>query len=403
MGNEQLKGSDLKTPEQGHATPHKNYEGVQALRFFAAFLVLINHSTFYASERLLPGVGFWQQGATGVNIFFVISGFVMVVSTITLRGRTDGWRIFALHRISRIVPLYWAATSFKLAVFILLPSAILHSQFDIFHIVSSYFFIPTVNADGEFKPFLAVGWTLYFEMFFYGLFALALYLRCNLYFFLGTVLLVFASLSMYRTQAVAATMFFDAIVLQFFFGMLVARTSLQADALKKVTVRFPIVPALLSLVGTALLLAPFEVPGLAEAFRTGVPATMIVLGVVLLEPHLKGRLPKSLLLLGDASYAIYLFHPLIAPAIPTILRKLDILNYSLSIILSGSVAILFGTLIHVYFEKPLTQLLRSKKMRPVTPRRNIVHGTVRTDGRTGDVSSVVRGPKVTADFRKMAD
>jgi peptidoglycan/LPS O-acetylase OafA/YrhL len=290
-------------------------------------------------------------------------------------------------------------------VFILLPSAILHSQFDIFHIVSSYFFIPTVNADSEFKPFLAVGWTLYFEMFFYGLFALALYLRCNLYYFLGAVLLVFASLSMYRTEGVAATMFFDAIVLQFYFGMLVAWTSLRADALKKVTVRFPIAPALLSLVGAVLLLAPFEVPGLAEAFRTGVPATMIVLGVVLLEPHLKGRLPKTLLLLGEASYAIYLFHPLIAPAIPTILLKMDILNYSLSTILSICVATWVGTLIHLYFEKPMTHLLRSKtEMRPVTPRQNIVHETVRTDGRTGEVSSVARGRrKVTADFRKIAD
>jgi peptidoglycan/LPS O-acetylase OafA/YrhL len=288
-------------------------------------------------------------------------------------------------------------------VFILLPSAILHSQFDIFHIVYSYFFIPTVNAEGEFKPFLAVGWTLYFEMFFYGLFALALYLRCNLYYFLGAVLLVFASLSMYRTQAVAATMFFDPIVLQFYFGMLVAWASLRADALKKVTERFPIVPALLSLLGTVLLLVPFEVPGLAEAFRTGVPATMIVLGVVLLEPHLRGRLPKTLLLLGEASYAIYLFHPLIAPAIPAILLKMNILNYSLSTILSVCLATWVGTLIHVYFEKPMTHLLRSKtKMRPATPRRNIVHGTVRTDGR--DVSNVARGsPKVTADYRKIAD
>jgi exopolysaccharide production protein ExoZ len=345
---------------------YKNYEGIQALRFFAAFLVVINHATFYASERLLPGTGFWHQGATGVNIFFVISGLVMVVSTTALRDQADGWRIFALHRIIRIVPLYWAATTLKLVVFIVLPATVLHSQFNILHIVSSYFFIPTVNAEGEFKPFLAVGWTLYFEMFFYGLFALALYLRCNLYYFVGVVLAIFASLSVYRTEGVAATMFFDAVVLQFYFGMLVARTTWRSDVFNAVTRRYPVIPALLALLGTLLLLAPMEVPGLPDAFRTGVPAVMIVLGVVWLEPYLNGRLPKTLLLLGDASYAIYLFHPLIAPAVPTILRKMNILNYSLSVVLGSLIAICVGVLIHVFFEKPLTQYLRAmtRSLRP---------------------------------------
>ncbi len=348
------------------ASAHKNYEGIQALRFFAAFLVVLNHATFYTSERLLPGTGFWHQGATGVNIFFVISGLVMIVSTTTLRDRVDGWKIFALHRIIRIVPLYWAATTLKLVVFIVLPATVLHSQFDIFHIVSSYFFIPTVNAEGEFKPFLAVGWTLYFEMFFYGLFALALYLRCNLYYFVGAVLAIFASLSVYRTEGVAATMFFDAVVLQFYFGMLVATTTWRFDAFSEVTRRYPIIPAVLSLTGTLLLLAPIEVPGLPDAFRTGVPAVMIVLGVVWLEPHLKGRLPKTLLILGDASYAIYLFHPLVAPAIPTILKKMGILNYSVSVLLGSVIAIGVGVLIHIIFEKPLTQQLRSltRSLRP---------------------------------------
>ena len=373
MGISEAQIVRLRAPVQarnlGAATTHKNYEGIQALRFFAAFLVVLNHSTFYTSERLLPGTGFWHQGATGVNIFFVISGFVMVVSTTTLRNYADGWKTFILHRFIRIVPLYWVATTLKLSVFILLPAAILHSQFDIFHIVSSYLFIPTVNAEGEFKPFLAVGWTLYFEMFFYMLFALALYLRCNLYYFVGVVLAVFASLSMYRTEGVAATMFFDAVVLQFFFGMLVASTMWRGEALNQVTARFPTIPALLSLLGTVLLLAPFQVPGLPEAFRTGIPAVMIVLGVVWLEPHLKGRLPKILLILGDASYAIYLFHPIIAPAVPTILRKMDILNYSLCVVLSATLAIFVGTLIHLIFEKPLTNQLRS--LTRMTPRAQV--------------------------------
>jgi exopolysaccharide production protein ExoZ len=342
----------------GIVTTDKNYEGVQALRFFAAFLVVLTHSTFYASERLMPGSGYWPDGATGVNIFFVISGFVMVVSTTRLRGLADGWKKFIWRRLSRIVPMYWLATTLKLVVLILIPSAVLHSQLNIVHILSSYLFIPTVNAEGEFKPFLAVGWTLYFEMFFYGLFAVALYLRGNLYVFMGAVLAMFASLSVFRTAtSPAGTMFFDPIVLQFYFGMLVATTVWGARA--PVTTRYLIAAAVLSVSGALLLLGPFQVPGLPDAFRTGVPATMIVLGVVWLEPYLKGRLPKTLLLLGDASYVIYLFHPLIAPLIPTVLRKMGIQNFSVSVLLSAVVAICGGALIHLYVERPLTRQLRS--------------------------------------------
>ena len=356
--------TDLGTLEDsGHrlsvVPTNKNYDGVQALRFFAAFLVVLTHSTFYASERLLPGVGFWPDGATGVNIFFVISGFVMVVSTTELRGRADGWRIFAWRRLIRIVPMYWIATTLKLIALILIPAAVLHSQLDVFHIVSSYLFIPTVNVEGEFKPFLAVGWTLYFEMFFYALFALALYLRANLYYFVGTVLVAFASMSMFRTAGLAATMFFDPIVLQFFFGMLVAATIWRTPTLNRISKRHPGFPAALSVCGVVLLLAPFQVPNVPDAFRTGLPATMIVLGVVLLEPHLKGRLPKTLLLLGDASYVLYLFHPLIAPIVPTVFQKADILNFWACVLVSSALAIFACAVIHIVIERPLTQQLRS--------------------------------------------
>src|SRR5262249_8314784 len=109
-------------------TPDKDYEGIQSLRFFAAFLVVLTHSTFYASERLTQGIGFWPDGATGVNIFFVISGFVMVVSTAKLKSVADSWKIFVKRRIIRIVPMYWLATTLKLLAMILVPSVVLHSQ-----------------------------------------------------------------------------------------------------------------------------------------------------------------------------------------------------------------------------------------------------------------------------------
>jgi exopolysaccharide production protein ExoZ len=343
----------------------KSYEGIQTLRFLAAFLVVVTHATLYTSERLFPGSGFWRDGASGVNIFFVISGFVMVVSAATLADRTEGWQIFIWRRLIRIVPMYWGATTLKLFALVVVPFTVLHSQLNMTHILSSYLFIPTTNVEGEFKPLLAVGWTLYFEMFFYSLFALALYLRVNIYYFIGTILTVFASLSVFQTAgSPASTMFFDPIVLQFYFGMLVAALVSRDGLLRQVAARYPILPGSLSLLGTILLLAPLRFSTFPDAFRTGVLATIIVLGVALLEPLLKGRIPQLLLILGDASFSLYLFHPLIAPAVPMALQKLGIQNFSISVGLSIIISISVGVAIYFALERPLTRKLRSMNRSP---------------------------------------
>jgi peptidoglycan/LPS O-acetylase OafA/YrhL len=348
--------------------PDGNFDGITALRFLAAFLVVMTHATFYTSERLGTDLGFWWQGANGVNIFFVISGFVMVVSTGRLRERADAWRIFITRRLVRIVPMYWLATSVKLAALILVPAAVLHSELDPIHIVSSYFFIPTINAEGELKPLLAVGWTLYFEMFFYALFALGLFLRVNLYWFIGLILGACALLSIVLPPTQPATMFLDPIVLQFFFGMLIVATIARAPALAASMARNPLAPAALAIAGFLLLiLLPFSVPGVPDALKTGIPAAMIVLGTAWLEPRLGGRLPKWLLLLGDASYALYLFHPLILPVVPVALRRIGVENYTLSVVICVIVALIAGVLVHLLIERPLTRMLKARlEARPAT-------------------------------------
>jgi len=116
------------------------YDGVQALRFLAAAMVLVTHSFFYASERLGGNVLSWVTGAKGVDIFFIISGFVMVISSRNLISQGDGWRTFLQHRLIRIVPLYWTATSAKLLIVILMSGLALHSKFDLWVVMKSYFF-----------------------------------------------------------------------------------------------------------------------------------------------------------------------------------------------------------------------------------------------------------------------
>jgi peptidoglycan/LPS O-acetylase OafA/YrhL len=84
---------------------------------------------------------------------------------------------FTIKRLIRIVPMYWIATTIKVAALIAAPAVVLHATLDPSRIIMSYFFLPSVTPDGRWEPILGVGWTLVFEMFFYLLFAVALFVK----------------------------------------------------------------------------------------------------------------------------------------------------------------------------------------------------------------------------------
>jgi exopolysaccharide production protein ExoZ len=93
------------------------YKGIQALRFLAALLVVFSHALAMVDDHYRAhSVPRWGGGHAGVDIFFVISGFVMVFSFGPLIKHADGWRLFLGRRLIRIVPLYWLATTLKVAM-----------------------------------------------------------------------------------------------------------------------------------------------------------------------------------------------------------------------------------------------------------------------------------------------
>lgn len=342
---------------------NKQYQGIQALRFVAALMVVTTHSTLYVSERLIKGFPVWNAGGAGVDIFFVISGFVMMISSGTLIDRADSWKKFAFRRLLRIVPLYWAALTIKLVIMLISPSHILHATLSPFGIVSSYLFIPSVNADGEIKPFLGVGWTLNFEMFFYSLFAIALALRLDPLKMCSSVFLVFCALALFRMPSwSAAAFYFDTIVIEFSFGMLLARAMVCGSTMRPwqslMLVALGIAGLMQSLVDTSQLLRPLVI---------GIPALLIVAGIAHMPESLSCRIPTTLITLGESSYALYLFHPMIAPAAPAALANLGLAIAPLSIGLSIFGSVVMTWMIHRYAERPTTEFLKrwlASKARP---------------------------------------
>ncbi|HEX7820758.1 MAG TPA: acyltransferase [Sphingobium sp.] len=328
---------------------------IQALRFVAAFAVVVLHCSFYTAERLDPSLGIYALGASGVRLFFVISGFVMVASSHRLEGTPHGWRVFALKRVVRIVPMYWAITTVKLAMLLAVPAVVLHSHIDWPYIVKSYLFIPSLNKDGELHPLLGVGWTLNFEMFFYLLFTLALALKIAPLRLIAPVLVALSALSLVRTPGWPAPLQFwaDPMVLDFLAGMLLA------IALRR-GIRVPQAAAWFCLLGgLAYLLLPLPRPApygtFLFSFACTIAATMAIAGAIELEEKIAGMLPKWVLFMGSVSYALYLIHPILAPVAPTLMKHFGLYLPVLAIAITIAIAIVGGIVAYMLVEQPLTR------------------------------------------------
>ena len=345
----EVKPRTIATEPTAKSVGARKFQGLQILRITAASMVLLMHSTLYAHQRLDRHFGVWVNGQTGVNLFFVISGFVMVYSSTKLLTHPNGWRIFARHRLIRIVPMYWIATSFKLVVLLFTAKYGLQSPFRAANIVNSYLFLPSHNSEGSITPVLAVGWTLNCEMFFYFLFTLALFFRFNVYRFVGAVLLPLAFFGFFRQPDwPAASFYLSTAFLQFFYGMLIARV---CQAGKYIPRHFAL---LLLVLGFAGLIGPWSSASQLFGMGNGLAAALIVYAMASLEDSLS-RIPRFVLYGAEASYVIYLFHPFVAPLAPAALLKLHLLNPWISVGCSVFLALASGYLIHYLVEAPITK------------------------------------------------
>jgi exopolysaccharide production protein ExoZ len=330
----------------------QKFLGIQALRIVAAGLVVFTHSTYYASERLDKDFFVWQRGTRGVDIFFVISGFVMVYASQKLFASRNGWKDFAERRILRIVPLYWLITTLKVVVVLLTAGFALHTKLSPITAACSYLFLPARNLDGKIEPLVGVGWTLTFEMLFYFLFTLALFLRKNVFKFVGVILVILSIGAYFRQPSWPPIAFYlNSIVLEFFLGMLVAKACIKGIYFPQKTVFW------LLACGFIFLLFPSPDWNLPKVLISGVPASLIVWSAASLGT-LENFIPRIVLYLGDASYSIYLIHPFVCPLPPTVLNRLHLDYPWLSVVLSVALGLGVGCILHQFVEIPMTNRLK---------------------------------------------
>ena len=322
---------------------------IQHLRAVAALLVLLYHVLLHWLPQYQTHYAFLSGG---VDIFFVISGFVMWGVT---AGREGGSWSFFSKRLKRIVPLYWILTTVMLAIMLARPSALLSSRFDVVHVVTSYLFIPSRHpVKGLFEPLLAPGWTLNLEMMFYVIFALILFAPMR--FRLPAVLGALVGLVVLGFIPHAGTSQFDfytdPIILEFAMGV-----CLGAAVTAQRRVPAPIAAAAV-IAGCGLFIAAaLTAPPLDRVLVWGIPAALVVSGCVFLERETGPWLAPLPLLLGDASYSIYLVHMATASAAFQALGKLHALHNPAGMAAAMIVTVLAsvgaGVFVFWFVERPI--------------------------------------------------
>jgi exopolysaccharide production protein ExoZ len=171
--------------------PGKILLTVQALRAVAAASVVMHHDLAVLIRKAGYAPTFSVVGAAGVDLFFIISGFVMIYTHFDVFNTPGAGASFARRRVVRVAPLYWIVTTATVVLLIVIPNVFSSVKLVWANVVFSYFFLLSQLPSGDINTVVIVGWTLCFEAYFYLVFALLLHLPRR--YFLATSGLVLAS------------------------------------------------------------------------------------------------------------------------------------------------------------------------------------------------------------------
>lgn len=331
----------MSSEEKSVLQSSKKLGNIQVLRAFAALIVIMYHIVSNASIsqgisiHFFYSVGHW--GFSGVDLFFVISGFVMIESQ---RNRPTNSFEFFKARVIRIVPLYWLLTFCYWTIATIFPTYFQHITATPSWLFTSLLFTSGVMGFG--KPIIGQGWTLEFEMLFYLFFASTLWLRNSFRSGILTIALI--------TIAVLSFTL-DQIVFEFCFGLLAGVIHQKYRISKTIGL------VLTSIGGGALLLELLF--GRGEGNRVllfGLPSMFLVLGVVNID-QLKNRF---LLALGDASYSSYLLQFFVIPLLFRFTLDLSEIRSrgDILVLVFTAITVLAGQVLYVVVEKRLTSRIK---------------------------------------------
>ena len=336
-------------------------EGIQILRGYAAMLVVVTH--LWSAGVISSALKFSRIGGLGVDIFFVISGFIMCYSLRDRISSNDSVE-FLKKRVFRVYPIYLLVLTPFLVQYLNQATTPVEAPM----IIGNLLLSPSFSGGAEYRMLVGPAWTLTYELFFYILFAAAM----------------FSSRSKDRAIYIVIMMIVLMVTLVNFLGLKGAR--LQWSNFQYIigdTLLFNFVIGCLcyfvwrkyghavfsfwTALGVALVLTVVSLGlsklGLPRVLSLGLPAGAIVL-VFLFAEFENRNLTRPLLFLGSASYSIYLVHAVIAHWKHLIIGTSAHENDLTGIFLTG-VALAAGCIFYVFIENPLSRVLNVRTRRPL--------------------------------------
>jgi peptidoglycan/LPS O-acetylase OafA/YrhL len=335
-------------------------KGIQLLRAIAALAVVFVHCHFHNMET----------GTFGVDIFFIISGFIIAYMV------NQTTKHFIIKRIVRVSPLYFLATFLTVALALVKPQWFNHVIINTEALIKSFLFIPyQIKESG---PILSLGWTLNNEMFFYGVMFLCILIfrkkehlvpACAA--LLVLLLLVLNSFSKDTISAYSHILRFyrNGLLPEFIYGLgLYYFWGYYSHN------KIKVVDTLMVTIGLAAfaIMIYFDLnqgfQSIPRNIHYGIPSLLFVNAFLVLENkiNIKNRIIKTGLKLGDASYAMYLFHPfvlyfLVRVVYPKIIGPSKLLMVELSELIFAIVLVgVVSVLIYEFVDKPLNKFIKKR-------------------------------------------
>jgi len=327
---------------------------VQYLRGIAALLVVLHHIGIKGRQYDILALPWLHIGYIGVDLFFIISGFIMCYTT---DNKSISFRKFLGARITRIMPMYWLVTILALIIFIVKPELVNTSGGET-SIWASFTLVP--NGD---KYLVNNGWTLSFEFFYYIIFACALIFTKTYKIQLISIMISLLAIVglLINPENVYFKFMTNAVLLEFVLGMIAFHI-----------IKHKLCPKIIAYVGiiiSTLILVYENKYGLIDTplgsvIYAGMPFFMIFIGAVTLEDYFirnKSIFFKSIEELGNSSYSLYLIHPFVLSLGSIIAKHLGITKIPFLFTAGLLIAsIIIGWISYKLIELPLNKLIKNR-------------------------------------------
>jgi exopolysaccharide production protein ExoZ len=341
------------------------------LRAVAVILVVYTHTLlelYNSAQAQFHHLRFW--GAIGVDLFFIISGFIMTTILPNYVGETDSAKDFIVKRAIRILPLYWLLSSILLFLSRHNPNVLTRNV-----VIKTYILFPIIDKGSFIFALIPQSWTLAYELYFYFIIFLALVVMkrlANRVVLIALALLIVIGFLFHGGYL--ATFLTSPLLIEFILGIAIglayhstvkkANDSGKNRLLKNISVPFIIIGAGLMCATIFIGTRPFYMAENIAADNTlaferalywGLPCGLLVFGYLFAEYFYRLKASKVLVAIGDASFSCYLVHFIFLRKLEAVLPKIFNINADLYVAVYLVLILVLSFAVYKFIERPLTR------------------------------------------------